>query len=858
MLRSIWLRLSSAMTPLNHFIVMTILTFTIISTTIPAAWADITGTAFRDYNANGSDDGVNEPGIGGVVVNAYDASGATAGNSPQTTAPDGSYTITGLTGPVRLEFTLPTDNSLNFLQSGASGTTSVIFANDGDTANVGFNNPDQYCQSNPDLATTCFVNGDPSDATGPQDALIRFNDTDNGRADRDPTLVDHIGTKLQLGSVWGAAYDSANDNLYVASMLKRHVGMGPGGPGAIYQIAGAMTAIPGIPTEVYDLTDHAISVGAIPDNATRGVNVLHSAPSTDAAVFPLIGKAGLGDIELDPASNTLYVVNLADRTIYAVDTTALANPPTALPALPDPGCNLGEARPWALKHYDGLLYAGVTCTGETGGATADLSAHLYTYDGTMWSASLIDVPLDYAKGSIVGACSPRPWRCRFNPWLDTEGTDAQSDPPTAIPVGSRFGWGYPQPLLADIEIDNDGSLILGFTDRNGHQYGPINNDTSGVLTGYGVTGGDILRICNTGSIAAPNYVIEGDIGCATNFVNPRSGNGSDFYDDNATDGNDAHEEIHIGGLALLPGSSRIVGAVMDATPFGEVDVVTDSGGVQWLSNTDGSLLQGLTLFQGRNPEGLFGKGAGIGDVEFLCQAAPLELGNRVWCDGNSNGIQDPGEVGINGATVTMTCDVNGDGFGGVDDITDMATTSGNGDYLLGSTNFGGNGVPLSTSCRVTVDPAQAAITTACGPDNDAPTQPNNGGADPAADLRDSDGVPNSVDPNIPVNLAGVSFTTGGPGANNHSYDFGFTTVPMDYGDAPDTGVGAGTGNYRTIATDNGPSHVLGVPNAPYLGVPVSTPTTESNKIPEPMPMIPGPPVAPLSAPAPWQMTTKKG
>ncbi|MFZ2615525.1 MAG: SdrD B-like domain-containing protein, partial [Anaerolineae bacterium] len=33
-------------------------------------------------------------------------------------------------------------------------------------------------------------------------------------------------------------------------------------------------------------------------------------------------------------------------------------------------------------------------------------------------------------------------------------------------------------------------------------------------------------------------------------------------------------------------------------------------------------------------------------------------------------------------------------------------------------------------------------------------------------------------------------------------------LPRDYGDAPDTGPGAGVGNYQTIAADNGPSHIV--------------------------------------------------
>lgn len=46
------------------------------------------------------------------------------------------------------------------------------------------------------------------------------------------------------------------------------------------------------------------------------------------------------------------------------------------------------------------------------------------------------------------------------------------------------------------------------------------------------------------------------------------------------------------------------------------------------------------------------------------------------------------------------------------------------------------------------------------------------------------------------------------------------TIPataVDYGDAPDTQAGTLTGNYQTLPSDNGASHILGVANAPYLG-----------------------------------------
>ena len=66
-----------------------------------------------------------------------------------------------------------------------------------------------------------------------------------------------------------------------------------------------------------------------------------------------------------------------------------------------------------------------------------------------------------------------------------------------------------------------------------------------------------------------------------------------------------------------------------------------------------------------------------------------------------------------------------------------------------------------------------------------------------------------------ASVGGLSAT--GVAADGEVEDYPITVQALDYGDAPDTGVGAGSGNYNTIASDNGPNHILGVPNAPYLG-----------------------------------------
>src|ERR1700742_3811732 len=104
--------------------------------------ATLTGTAFRDFNNNGTRD-TREPGIAGIAVAAVDQTGATA---TATTAANGSYSLSGLTGFTRVEFTLPADNSLSFLQPAAAGGTVVqfIYVNSANTADVGFFNPSDY------------------------------------------------------------------------------------------------------------------------------------------------------------------------------------------------------------------------------------------------------------------------------------------------------------------------------------------------------------------------------------------------------------------------------------------------------------------------------------------------------------------------------------------------------------------------------------------------------------------------------------------------------------------------------------------------------------------------------------------
>jgi len=74
------------------------------------------------------------------------------------------------------------------------------------------------------------------------------------------------------------------------------------------------------------------------------------------------------------------------------------------------------------------------------------------------------------------------------------------------------------------------------------------------------------------------------------------------------------------------------------------------------------------------------------------------IGDRVWFDANSNGIQDPGEAGIGGVTLTLT-NSDGSAVSGVGPVT----TNENGDYLF--TN-----VPFGDDYIVSISPADPELT----------------------------------------------------------------------------------------------------------------------------------------------------
>ncbi|MCB0990119.1 MAG: DUF11 domain-containing protein [Acidimicrobiales bacterium] len=108
--------------------------------------------------------------------------------------------------------------------------------------------------------------------------------------------------------------------------------------------------------------------------------------------------------------------------------------------------------------------------------------------------------------------------------------------------------------------------------------------------------------------------------------------------------------------------------VLDETdlPAGLITATYDADGT-------GTLHTSATTLDGGTPDDLAQDFAYTGVVTGL-------IGDRVWLDQNNNGVDDPGEVGISGVTVTLVWFGDNGVPGGGDDVTQTTTTDAVGAY----------------------------------------------------------------------------------------------------------------------------------------------------------------------------------
>ncbi|MCB5169844.1 hypothetical protein LG634_34220, partial [Streptomyces bambusae] len=688
------------------------------------AEGSVTVTVVRDVDSDGSWTAALEVGEAGIPVTLTDASGRTGEG---VTGADGrvvlSPAVLGLTGGrYRVEARIPAAKSfLRPAQAGGPAPTlsslvEFVDLTNGDAQVVtGVHSPADYCQANPELATPCYHQGAPGQVG--TKALVSWPYDRTG--DSPPT---DETTYEAIGATYGLAHRRDTDQLFVGALTKRLMPYGPAGAGGIY---------------VVDRATHTSSVFAtLPDAGT-------AAHSTDLTrdtmeINNAVGKEGLGDLDLGHDGRTLYAVGLKSKSLYVFDTqNAGQGRPPATPQrvvpIADPGCPSGadDWHPFGLGVHDGAVYLGGTCSAESSQDDADLRAYVLKLNaaGTGFD-TVLSHDLAFERG--MGYASTN-GDTRWRHWLRT---------------WEPFSWhlqaNFPQPLLSDIAFDRDGSMMLGFRDRLGDQAGyealaPEGSDDTAMRSLFPAMG-DLIRVCRTAdgwvwdseSDACPNHFVPGS-------APPQQDTVKEYYPADSTLGQLA--ESLQGGLAFAPRFTKTVSTIVDP-------LTIFSGGVRKFDNVTGA---GSEDYQVDGGTGSFGKANGLGDLELLCDEAPVQIGNRVWFDRDRDGVQGPTEEPLPGVTVTLK-----DRAGTALQTT---RTDARGEYYFQ--------VDPRTVYQITFNAATA----------DTSGLPEN---PPAADLLPSakeQGDNRSVDSNPDPATQTETLTTGAAGDNDHTHDAGYHLRP---------------------------------------------------------------------------------
>ena len=676
------------------------------------AHADISGTVFKDIPFNGTvkntygTKDTNEQGVAGITVTAYPSGASTI------TEADGTWFLT-TTGKVKVEFT----NIPSYLKEGAGQSSVQFIDGDASTINLALYNPADYAgETNPIAMTTQANSALVDNSAVALKILSTIPAVDNVNIPED---ISKDVSFQKLGTVWGLAYDKAHKDLYAAASLRRYGALGNDGLGAIYKIHddGAVETFTTI-----------VNVGTITSNAQRNLSTNPNNPSHDP-VFNEIGRVGLGDIDISEDGTKLYAINITTNSLVEVDIATKVQKAIAI-GNPFTGCSDGDVKSWGIGQKDGEVYVGSVCTTNT-----TQGAYISKLEGSTFT-SFHHIPLDMkGENSLYtyttnGLTNPNGERWRS--WI-TNLTDLFNPNKTHASL--------PAPILSDIIFDENRGMILGFIDRTAMQTGVDNfsPDTQDAHTYRYDSAGDIYRVCNVNG----TYKNEGDAGCPLTDTT-----GHEFFKDDEwtkqNGGHGKHKEITLGGLSYLQGSGTVATSAFD--PAEKDGEHYDTSGIIWMNRDNGTKLAGQVMVGGPDSLVYNGKAGGVGDLEVLAEAAPTEIGDRVWFDENANCVQDANESGIAGVEVNLYAF---DKCEGTPEQT--VTTDGNGRYLFPVTAGTQYSVCINGVAGQT--PLDGKKLTC----NDKGTSINN-----------SDATVAGADAKIAL----APLTTG---ANDHSLDFGFTT-----------------------------------------------------------------------------------
>jgi SdrD B-like domain/Secretion system C-terminal sorting domain len=553
--------------------------------------------------------------------------------------------------------------------------------------------------------------------------------------------------------------------------------------------------------------------------------------SYDAAAFAQVGKVGLGGIDVSDDGKYVFVMNLFDKKLYRI---TLLNPSTpGTPAvtaadvtaftLTDPAYTGGTYRPWAVKYYRGKVFVGLTndlsSTTLLAGTTSivngsestvpkytNAKGSIYSLDNPTTTGAgsfsfVTDIALNYAKLGVAGEIDALDKFAasaaadgvnennafRYNPWTDDYDKFKQDN------TGGNMKLCFPQPILSDIEFDmTNNALVVSIMDRLGLQcsyrtyspkdMGPDDGPLTSTQTAYGnseLASGDLVKVpftsvCGIGTILPNNSLANNEF-----YV-------GDYYGNAGVITPAFHQEIASGGTLLLVGTNELMTNCYDPSS------TSNSGGLKILSNTtgasgnDGTTQYGANVYDATTRGITSAKGIGMGDIEYIHELAPIEIGNRIWNDANGDGIQNANEAGISGVLLEIFVDANNDGVPDGAAIGNT-TTSATGDWYFNNVNITGDGDPATAGTQKLTQGVNYIVrlaTTGVGNDWDPTANGGAGGPRAGGDLvgysltkKDAVGTGavdfSDNDAALIASIPQLSYTPTIAGATNHNLDFGF-------------------------------------------------------------------------------------
>lgn len=385
----------------------------------------IKGIVFNDINNNGAKDS-DEVGLQGILIQAYGNNGALL--TSELTNARGEYALSGLSDGKKVRINFSFQNGYYAAKIGVNNASAVQFVQTPScNVNFGLTSDLDICNSNTEIITTCFVQGETT--FRPEEPTIvginyGFNSASPARK---------FAMHGETGSIWGLAYRSKSNEIFSSALIKQYAGL-KAGHDAIFKSAynGSMFQS--------DLFVKLSDLG-------QDVGTLTTTDVANCTYGDQVGKMGLGSMVISPDEQYLYVVNIYNNTLVRI---LIDNPtPATTVNYQIPGAGVHA---FALKYYNGHIYIGTTKPGNK----------MYVWEFNPKTGSFKDTGLAVNAGSnwsstpIVGGL-PAYWL------TDIDFTDNGD---MLLSLSDRIGHAYCNDVSNRLD-EQKGDLMIAYKNNNG-------------------------------------------------------------------------------------------------------------------------------------------------------------------------------------------------------------------------------------------------------------------------------------------------------------------------------------------------------------------------------------------------------